>query len=271
MVVQGKVALVTGGAFGLGFLFAKELLRSGAKGVSLVDLDAAKGKDALDALSKEFGNDKIIFNKVDVTNMNDLEDAMKKTVETFGHFDILINNAGIMDDSIWEREVDINVKGVVNGCILGLEEYLPKYNNGSEPIIVNVASVAGLIPLYFIPVYTGTKHAVVGISKALAMQENGGSQKVKILTLCPGATCTTLLENLDERVFTPRLVENMKDFFLKNPQEIRQQPESVAIALIKMLENGGNGSTWVIQGGELMEIEIPNYADYRVIRKLCMC
>ncbi|GJQ77761.1 hypothetical protein Trydic_g16026 [Trypoxylus dichotomus] len=268
MVVQGKVALVTGGALGLGFLFAKELLRNGLKGVCLVDLDATKGKIAVDALSKEFGSKKVILNKADVTNKNELEDAMKKTIETFGHIDILINNAGVMDDSIWEREVDINIKGVVNGCILGLEKYLPKYNNGSEPIIVNIASVAGLTPLYFIPVYTGTKHAIVGISKALALQENGGSQKVKILTLCPGATNTTLIENLDKRAFTPRLAEKAKDFFLQYPEETQQQPESVALALIKVLENGENGSTWVIQGGELREVEIPNYADYKTIRKL---
>ncbi|KRT81344.1 dehydrogenase, partial [Oryctes borbonicus] len=267
MVIEGKVALVTGGAFGLGFLFAKELLRNGLKGVSLVDVDPSKGQDAVDALSKEFGSHRVIFNKVDVTNMNELKDAMKKTVETFGNFDILINNAGLMDDSVWEREVDVNVKGVVNGCILGLEEYLPKYNSGSEPIILNVASVAGLVPLYFIPVYTGTKHAIIGISKALATEENSGAQKVKILTLCPGATSTTLIDNLERRVFTVRIAARAKDFFLEHPEQTKQTPESVALALIKVLENGANGSTWVIKGGELSEIELPDYEDYKVIRR----
>ncbi|KAI4471360.1 15-hydroxyprostaglandin dehydrogenase [nad(+)] [Holotrichia oblita] len=238
------------------------------KGVTLVDVDEAKGKDAVDALSLKYGKGKIIFVRADVVNKKDLEDAMKKTVEKFGHFDILINNAGVMNDTIWEKEVDINIKGVVNGCILGLEEYLPKYNSGTEPVIVNIASTAGLTPLYFLPVYTSTKHAVIGLGKALAMRENCGVQKVKLMTLCPGATLTTLIDNLESRAFTPRLTETVKHFFEQYPEEVTQNPESVATAVVKILENGGNGSVWVVQGGELYEIEIPSFTDYKKLRQL---
>lgn len=113
-------------------------------------------------------------------------------------------------------------KGLINGCILGFEEYLPRYNSGSQPVIVNIASTAAFISLYFLPVYTGTKHAVIGIGKTLALKENYGSQNIKILTLCPGPTTTTLIDNLEQRTFTPRLVDEVKTFFETYTGEIKQ-------------------------------------------------
>lgn len=104
-----------------------------------------------------------------------------------------------------------------------MEEYLPKYNNGTEPVIVNIASTLGLTPLYFLPVYSSTKHAVIGLGKALAMRENAGMQKVRLMTLCPGATLTTLLDNLEKRSFTPRLTETINNFFEEHPEELPQK------------------------------------------------
>ncbi|XP_018566141.1 15-hydroxyprostaglandin dehydrogenase [NAD(+)]-like [Anoplophora glabripennis] len=114
--IQGKVALVTGGGSGLGLEYAKILLRNGAKGVTLADIDSGLGNVALSQMNKEFGPDKTIFVTTDVSNIKQFEDAFRKTIETFGYVDILINNAGILNDGIWEKEISINVVRIHSKC-----------------------------------------------------------------------------------------------------------------------------------------------------------
>ncbi|XP_074025936.1 15-hydroxyprostaglandin dehydrogenase [NAD(+)] isoform X2 [Leptinotarsa decemlineata] len=107
--IKGKVALITGGASGLGLSHAKELLRNGLKGVTLADVNENFGKTALDEIEKEFGKERAIFVKTDVTVREDFENAFEKTVEHFKNVDILVNNAGIFNDAIWEKEIAINL------------------------------------------------------------------------------------------------------------------------------------------------------------------
>ncbi|KAJ8959634.1 hypothetical protein NQ318_021821 [Aromia moschata] len=110
--LKNKVALITGGASGIGLHYAKELLRKGAKGVTLADVNPQFGANALKGIQDEFGANKAIFVKTDVTNIHEFEDAFKKTLESFGNIDILFNNAGIMNDSVWEKEVAINIVSI---------------------------------------------------------------------------------------------------------------------------------------------------------------
>ncbi|XP_072393932.1 15-hydroxyprostaglandin dehydrogenase [NAD(+)]-like isoform X2 [Diabrotica undecimpunctata] len=114
--IKGKVALITGGAGGVGLELSKALLRNNLKGVALVDLNASLGEKALQEIQSEFGKDKAIFLKADVTNIKQLDDAFKKTVEHYKSLDIVFNNAGILNDAIWEKEISINVVRVVAIC-----------------------------------------------------------------------------------------------------------------------------------------------------------
>nr|CAI5827588.1 unnamed protein product [Callosobruchus analis] len=107
--IRGKVAVITGGASGIGLEYAKELLRNQAKGVALADLNPELGTKALQEIEREFGPNKAIFIQTDVTDYNQFEDAFKKTAEKYKNIDILINNAGILNDSIWQKEIAVNV------------------------------------------------------------------------------------------------------------------------------------------------------------------
>lgn len=110
MDVKGKVALVTGGATGLGRAFCEELLRNGAK-VSICDLDSDAGENAADELGSKYGKERVLFCHCDVTDYIQFEEAFQSTIAEFDALDIVVNNAEIMNDKFWELEVDVNLVG----------------------------------------------------------------------------------------------------------------------------------------------------------------
>ncbi|XP_074025938.1 15-hydroxyprostaglandin dehydrogenase [NAD(+)]-like isoform X2 [Leptinotarsa decemlineata] len=192
--IEGKVALITGGASGLGLSHARELLRNGLKGVTLADIDVKNGEQAQKEISAEFGNNKVIFVETDVSHKDQFEDAFEKTVEYFGNLDILINNAGIFNDSIWEREVSINLNGTIHGTFLGMEKYLKNYKQGEEAVIVNTSSIAGLRGNNAFPVYAGTKFAIMGTTSSWGNSYHYERTRVRVVSICPGVTATSILE-----------------------------------------------------------------------------
>nr|CAI5827587.1 unnamed protein product [Callosobruchus analis] len=194
--IRGKVAVITGGASGIGLEYAKELLRNQAKGVALADLNPELGTKALQEIEREFGPNKAIFIQTDVTDYNQFEDAFKKTAEKYKNIDILINNAGILNDSIWQKEIAVNVNGVVHGMLLGMDKYLPKYRQEEEAVIVNISSTAGIQGYGHVPIYCATKHAVHGMTRSWGVPEFYEETKVRVVGIHPGVTNTPLIFNM---------------------------------------------------------------------------
>lgn len=118
--------------------------------------------------------------------------AFEKTIEAFKDVNLLINNAGVFNDSKWEQEVSVNVNGTINGILLALDKYFPKSAN-SEKIIVNMGSIAGLTGAFTHPVYAATKWAIVGLGKSFGHQLHYQRTKTRILTICPSSTETPLM------------------------------------------------------------------------------
>ncbi|KAL2094775.1 hypothetical protein ACEWY4_009494 [Coilia grayii] len=191
MALDGKVAVVTGGAQGLGRGFAEVLLKKGAK-VSLFDVGEETGNATKGAFEKEFGPDQILFCVCDVTSEKQLKDAFQRTVQKFSGIDIVCNNAGISNERDWEKTVAINLCGVIRGTYLALD-HMKKENGGRGGVIINISSMAGLGPLPASPVYTATKHGVVGFSRAMAMASDAAGYGVRINTMCPIYVRTALL------------------------------------------------------------------------------
>ncbi|PSN50765.1 hypothetical protein C0J52_05938 [Blattella germanica] len=106
---KGKIALVTGAAQGIGLTITKELLHHGAKGVSICDVNTTKGQEAAEQLQNEFGKDKVVFIKTDVSIEDEFKSAFEQTIKQFGGLDIVCNNAGIFNDRLWQRTISINV------------------------------------------------------------------------------------------------------------------------------------------------------------------
>ncbi|EGG23603.1 short-chain dehydrogenase/reductase family protein [Cavenderia fasciculata] len=194
--LNGKVAIVTGGGDGVGketsLLFAKE----GAK-VLVVDIDAAKGKSIVTQIKDNGGN--AYFFTADVSKANQVKEMIDVAEKNFGKLDILFNNAGIMisedDDAIstteevWEKTMNVNLKGVFLGCKFGIPALL---RNGGGSII-NTASFVALMGAATPQIaYTASKGGVLAMTRELAIIH--AKQNIRVNALCPGPLRTELLD-----------------------------------------------------------------------------
>ncbi|XP_038053291.1 15-hydroxyprostaglandin dehydrogenase [NAD(+)]-like [Patiria miniata] len=188
------VAIVTGSADGLGKAFAHALLQKGAKGVCISDVNEEKGKGALNEFAKEFGEDRVTFVKCDVTAHADFEAVFAKTKERFGPVNLMVNNAGILNENVPDLCIDVNVKGTIAGTFSAIK-YMGSEAGGKGGKIINVASLAGLGPAVFMPVYAASKHAIVGLTKSLAVDPRLQAQGITFGILCPAFAKTAIIEN----------------------------------------------------------------------------
>jgi NADP-dependent 3-hydroxy acid dehydrogenase YdfG len=183
-----KVVLITGAASGLGQATARLLAEKGAS-IALTDREMAP----LEKVAVEIGKRARPF-LADVTKREQLDHAVKETIEAFGRLDVMINNAGVMAIAPlaqgrveeWNTMIDVNVKGV----LYGIAAALPLFERQGRGHFINMASVAGL--KLFSPggaVYSATKFAVRAISEGLR-QEVGG--KIRVTTISPGAIDSNL-------------------------------------------------------------------------------
>ncbi|KAK2873196.1 hypothetical protein Q8A67_023093 [Cirrhinus molitorella] len=195
MDLKDKVAVVTGAAQGLGRSFVEILLKNGAK-VALIDVNKSVGDELKSTLDQEYGRDRTEFYTADVTSEEDFKGVWEKIVKAFGRIDILCNNAGIINEKHWEKTIAVNLGGVVRGTYLALE-HMKKENGGNGGVIINISSMAGLGPLPMAPIYTATKHGVVGFSRAMAAVSKLANYGVRINILCPWFVKTSLLSNFN--------------------------------------------------------------------------
>lgn len=245
MHLQDRVALVTGAAQGIGKAFVQALLEKGCK-VALLDQNVEVGKATKDVLDKQFDTKRTIFIPCDVTNEKQLKEAFVKTVQHFEKLDIVVNNAGVNNEKNWEITIQINLISVIRGTYIGLD-YMKKENGGNGGVIVNIASIAGLVPVAQQPVYSASKHGVVGFTCSVAKASAAGNYGVRINTICPAYVNTPLLQSIDKE-------DNMGQYSVYK-QELKDmmklygtlEPQIIAEGLIKILEDDS-------LNGEIMKI-----------------
>jgi NADP-dependent 3-hydroxy acid dehydrogenase YdfG len=195
--IAGKVVVITGASSGIGEVTARHLASAGAS-VSL----GARRKSRLDALAEEIraAGGKVHARVTDVTRRADVEALVAGAREAFGRIDVIINNAGIMplspferlkvDD--WDNMIDINVKGV----LYGIAAVLPIMKEQKSGHIINVSSVAGHKVRPGNSVYAATKHAVRVLSEGLRMEVKPYGIRTTIIS--PGAVATELADSVTE-------------------------------------------------------------------------
>jgi NAD(P)-dependent dehydrogenase (short-subunit alcohol dehydrogenase family) len=191
---ENGAAIVTGGASGIGRALAEALARRGCE-VVIADLQADLAQDVVSRISAAGGRATAI--RTDVAEFLAMERLVRETVERTGRLDYLFNNAGIgiggnvshygIQD--WNLILDINLRGVIHG-VQAAYQIMTKQGFGH---IVNTASMAGLMPSPGMAAYSMTKHAVVGLSKALRAE--AASLGVRVSVLCPGVIQTPILES----------------------------------------------------------------------------
>ncbi|XP_066146542.1 15-hydroxyprostaglandin dehydrogenase [NAD(+)]-like [Euwallacea fornicatus] len=245
--VRNKVALITGGVEGIGLAIAKELLRNGARGVTLADLNSNLGKTAMQELESSFGANKAIFVETDVRDIDKFEAAFIRTIEVFEQIDILVNNAGNLDGNQRNNEIDINLKGTINGMLVGFEKYLQTNRSGNHAVIMNLCSTTGLKAKGSIPIYNSTKFAVHGLTIAWGTKAHFERSKVKVVALCPGVTFTNLLKKVSRRNLEASYEEHMSKYEASGPFQTLEQ---CAEGALQVIELAPNGTVWVVERGE---------------------
>jgi NAD(P)-dependent dehydrogenase (short-subunit alcohol dehydrogenase family) len=190
---DGAVAVITGGASGIGRALGEALARRGAA-VILADLQADLAEEAAAAIRG--GGGRATAAALDVADFPAVERLVRQTVEVHGRLDYLFNNAGIgvvgearyYDIKDWDRVIDVNLRGVTNG----VQAAYPVMLRQGYGHIVNTASLAGLVPFPTVVGYCAAKHAVVGLSTALRVE--AAAAGVRVSVLCPGPVRTPILE-----------------------------------------------------------------------------
>jgi NADP-dependent 3-hydroxy acid dehydrogenase YdfG len=213
--VAGKVVAITGGARGIGKATATALVRRGAR-VAIGDLDL----ELAERTATELGGNVVAF-ELDVTDRASFAAFLDAAEKELGPVDVLVNNAGIMPVGPFEKEtdetarlmIDINLHGVIYGCKLALERMIPR----GEGHIVNIASQAGKAGIPGGATYSATKHAVVGLSEAIRLENR--DRGIEVSCVMPAVVNTELGSGLTDTRGVKKL-----------------EPEEVADAICEAIE-----------------------------------
>ncbi len=243
---EGKVALVTGAASGIGRASAQRLAAEGAE-VMLGDINKSGLEETAKAITEAGG--KAAIQVFDVSNADACRSCVSATVEEFGRLDVLCNIAGIlkmtrfedMSDEQWQQTLGINLSGVFYMSKAAIPHLLKTKGN-----IINMASTAGLVGQAYNTHYCATKAGVVMLSRAMAIEF--GDRGVRVNAICPGSVKTALVENIQ----VPEDVDMnlMAKLF---PLVEHAEPEEIATAVAYLASSEARfvtGTVFAIDGGQ---------------------
>ena len=246
MRLQDKVAVISGGARGMGASEARIFAREGAK-VVIGDVLDAEGRQ-LEAEINETGGE-CVFVHLDVTQESEWQRAIETAVTRYGKLDILVNNAGIVLRGIledtsgddWDRVMSVNAKGV----FFGTKAAIPEMRKAGGGSIINISSISGMVGQDAIqPVYNASKGAVRIFTKSAAIQY--AKEGIRVNSVHPGAIDTSMAE---ERLANPEL---QRETVAKIPMGRTAHPDEVAYGVLFLASDESSfmtGSELVIDGG----------------------
>lgn len=236
--LKNKVAIITGGASGIGKATAELFAAEGAR-VAIWDIDEEKGKAVASSLNARFF-------KVNTTDLSAVEDAARAVVEAFGQIDILINNAGITRDATlkkmtseqWQLVIDVNLTGVFN-CTKAVQAYMVEKGYGR---IISASSVVAHYGNFGQTNYVATKAGVIGMTKVWAREL--GPKGITANAVAPGFIATEMVESIPEKVIS--MIEG------KTPLGRMGKPAEIAQAYLFLSSDEAafiNGATLNVDGG----------------------
>jgi NAD(P)-dependent dehydrogenase (short-subunit alcohol dehydrogenase family) len=244
MEIEGTAGVVSGAGSGIGRAMARALAQHGAN-VVVADIDDAGAAETVRLIESD-GRGKAVAVHCDVTRTADLEAALATARDRFGRLDIVCNNAGIGGEDLfaddpgpWEKMIAINLTAVIDATRLAVREM----RKGRSGVIINTASMGGLLPMPGSPVYAATKAGVINFSRSLAYL--GLEAGIRVNAICPSFTDTPLVRRSgDERI------EEMK-------AQVGGilQPEDIAAGVIELVEDDS-------RAGAIMRVTVRGGRDY---------
>jgi NAD(P)-dependent dehydrogenase (short-subunit alcohol dehydrogenase family) len=247
--LDDKVALVTGGASGIGRATALTFAREGAK-LIIADMNEEGGQQTVHMITESGGE--ATFVQVDVAQATEVEAIMSKAVETYGRLDCAHNNAGIAGhiraplhecpEDVWDHVLNINLKGVW----LCMKYEIMQMLQQGRGTIVNTASIMGLVGSWSgTAAYNASKHGVVGLTKTAALEY--ATSGIRVNAVCPGYIRTPLIEE----ALTTR-PEMEAQIVSRHPGGRMGRPEEIAEAVVWLCSDAASfvtGHTMTVDGG----------------------
>lgn len=241
--LEGKVAIITGAARGIGKATARLFAREGAR-VVVTDIDDTTGQATAEEIRSEGGQ--AIFVPVDVTDPESVQHMVDRTLETYGRIDILVNNAGVLRDRTlvkmshedFDFVINVNLKGVFN-CTKAVAPVMIEQGSG---VILNASSVVGIYGNFGQTNYVASKAGVIGMTKVWAREL--GPKGIRVNAVAPGFVRTEMTANLPEKVV--RMVIE------RTPLRTWAEPEDIAYAYLYLASEEArfvNGAVLNVDGG----------------------
>ncbi|HSL56769.1 MAG TPA: glucose 1-dehydrogenase [Acidimicrobiales bacterium] len=247
--LEGKVAIVTGGASGLGRATAEAMAAAGAS-VIVADVDEDGGHETVDGIERSGGA--ATFAVCDVTDEGSVRSMVDLAVSTYGGLDLAYNNSGIeghhaatveQTEDEFRRVLDVNLMGVFY-C---MKHEIPKMLERGGGVIVNTSSTAGLRGYRNLMPYVASKHAVAGMTKTAALEY--ADQGIRVLSLHPAAIATPMVERVMAE--DPEMAESMTSM---HPIGRVGEPREIADVVVFLCSDGASfmtGTQVVVDGGAL--------------------
>ena len=236
MRLKDKVALVTGAGSGIGRAICLEFAREGAK-LLCAELDEASGRAVAEEVAKAGGEAR--FQRCDVSKEAEVRAAVQAAVDAFGRLDVMVNNAGVSQRD-WDTTIAINLSGVYYGCVHAAERMAAQGGG----VIINMASILGLVGVGAEDPYVAAKHGVVGLTKNFALRY--APQGVRVNCINPGWIATPMTRVLQENDALRQQVESQV------PLRRFGLPEDVAKAALFLASDDSSymtGAALVVDGG----------------------
>jgi 3-hydroxybutyrate dehydrogenase len=252
-MLNGKVALITGGGRGIGRAIALAFARAGARIVV-----AARTAAQVEQVAAEIGNGAIAV-VCDVSNSESVTQMFAQTSEQLGDVDILVNNAGIAEsstivtttDDFWARHLAINLSGTFYCTRAALPAMLEK----KWGRVINIASIAGKVGAPYIAAYAASKHGVMGLTRSVALEVAAAG--VTVNAICPGYVDTEMVTRGIERITTrtgrsaDEALEALKKMSPQNRLATAEEVAAVALLLASDEGRGINGQGINVDGGSI--------------------
>ena len=245
--LSGRVAIVTGAASGIGKASAGLFAAEGASVVA-ADWDERGGEEAVAGIRA--GGGEASFVKADVSSADDVQRVVQTAVERYARLDVLFNNAGVEGEQAstadctlenWDRVIAINLRGV----FLGMKYAIPQMLKSGGGVIINNASVAGIVGFQGIPAYCASKGGIIQLTKAAALEY--AKQNIRVNVICPGVISTPMVDR-----FVGQSEEARKALEALEPVGHFGQPEDVArLALFLACDDSAfcTGASFIVDGG----------------------